>query len=89
MTSEEQFQKWMDEEVPAIYQGKKVILHRYDTMSEVDEQVARDAWEASRENIAIKLPDFPDFPDFPTSMEREMQQAFLNALSEAAIKVAP
>lgn len=57
MTSEEQFEKWMDEKIPAIYQGKKVILHRYDTMSEVDEQLAKAAWKYSRETLQIELPE--------------------------------
>lgn len=56
MTSDEQFEKWMDEKIPAIYQGKKVILHRYDTMTEVDEQLAKAAWIASRASLEVELP---------------------------------
>jgi len=55
MTSDEQFEKWMDEKIPAIYQGNKVILHRYDTMSEV-EQLAKAAWIASRASLEVELP---------------------------------
>ena len=44
---DEKFEEWMDEKTPMLYQGKRVMLHRYDTMSEPEEKLARSAWDAS------------------------------------------
>lgn len=59
MGSREQFAKWMEERIPAIYQGKRVMLHRYDTMSDADERIAKSAWDAAK-NTPVDVHDLAD-----------------------------
>jgi hypothetical protein len=53
--SQEQFDEWMEEKIPALYQGRRVMLHRYDTVDSPEEDIAKAAWKASREALIAEL----------------------------------